>query len=198
VTTLAAISFWFSHLSIPSRLLIMVPLTGWFIQGVVGLIKRARLRSRINITFTTDDGFSHQQCITITNHGDERLFTAECQIESSNRPDNYPKGMFRLGWGDGTQPNATIPRYASERILIANFHDVTVAHSLLEMSIWKVVGGVSMVQWWARWEVKKDTLPYFKLRVAIIAHGTREPWVRLFILTPKAPLGPLSLTTTET
>jgi hypothetical protein len=197
LTTLAAISFWFSHLAVPSRLFIMVPLTCWFVQGIVRIVSMARAHSQMNITFTADDGFSHQQCITVTNHGDERSFTAECRIESSNRPNNYPRGLFKLGWGDGTQLNAMIPRYASERILIANFRDVTASHSLLEMSILKVISGESQVQWWARWQVERDILPYFKLRVAVIAHGAKEPWVRHFLLTPKSPLGPLSLTTVE-
>src|SRR5437879_13586091 len=74
LTTFAAISFWFSHLSIPSRILIMVPLAGWFVQGVISIIKATRLRSQINITVTTDDGFSHQQCITVKNHGEDRVF----------------------------------------------------------------------------------------------------------------------------
>jgi hypothetical protein len=104
VTTGVAAYLWFTRLSVPTRVLILTPVLGWFIQGIATALRRAKERSRINVEITMDDGYSYQQCLTIINRGDDDKFIAECEIESSNRPPNHPKGRFRLGWGMEPSP----------------------------------------------------------------------------------------------
>ena len=176
----------------------------WLWSGVPVLIVAiilVKLRNRtpqINIEVTMDDGYSAYHGLTITNKGDERLFIAEGQIVDSNRAPNYPKGMFRLGWGNGTQSSVKIPQFGSAQILLASFKDVTASHSLWEMSIWKMVDNSNQVLWWARWAVgEKEDLSYFTLKVTVIAEGARKPWMRYFRVTPKTQLGPLTVSLME-
>jgi hypothetical protein len=72
-----------------------------------------------------------------------------------------------------------IHKGASARLLIVSFLDVTSSHSLLEMSIQKLLEGKSVVQWWARWLVEeKEELPLFKSAVgeAFCAYPLSSPW----------------------
>jgi hypothetical protein len=167
------------------------------LMGIFLFIYRDRT-PKINIEVTMDDGHSAFAGLTVINLGAEHLFRAEAQIIGSNRPPNYPKGMFRLGWGDGTQPHVNIPRDASDRVHLGSFEDITKAHSLLEMQVWSLVSGESRKQWYARWLVEdKEALPYFHVRVVVIAEGTQKPWEKTFLLTPETRLGPLSLSPIE-
>lgn len=198
LTLLATLVALFKGLNIATRVYILIPVVSFFVQAVIALVFRARRRSQINIKVTMDDGHSAYAGLTVTNLGEAHLFRAEGQIVASNRPPNYPKGMFRLGWSNHAKPSVDIPQYASERILLASFKDVTETHSLLEMSIWTIVGEESQAQWWARWLVKEDEdLPFFQLRVVVIAEGTRKPWEKNFLITPKSRLGPLSVKLAE-
>ena len=199
LTLIATTVAVFKGLSIATRVYILVPVISFLIQALIAIFYYARKRSQLNIEVTMDDGFSAFQSLTVTNLSEERLFTAECQIEASNRPPNYPKGMYRLGWGyDGKQPNSKIPQYASDQILLANFKGVDDSLSLLELGICKLAGQSTQMQWWARWNAEdSEDLPYFQLKVTVIAEGTRKPWVRHFLLTPETRLGPLSLNDVE-
>ena len=197
LTLLATLVAVFKGLNIATRVYILVPVVAFLVQAVIALIYRARQRSKINIEVTTDDGFSQEQYFTVTNHGEDRLFTAECQIEGSNRPESYPKGAFRLGWGDGTRANTEITQHTSARALLASIQDV-IPHDLLEMKVWKVVEGRSLIQWRARWNAEgNEALPYLNVRLTVVAGGTKKPWVKCFVLMPMTPLGPLSLKSIE-
>lgn len=126
------------------------------------------------------------------------------QIVGSNRPATYPKGLFRMGWVNGRTSQVSIPQHASDRIVLASFEDEYGDHppegppTVFEMHIWRLVEVQRQSQWWLRWLVEdKEELPYLELKVAVIAEGTRKPWIRYFMLTPKSRLGPLSLSLVE-
>jgi len=198
LTLAATIISKFMGFPVAAKIYILVPVVSFLFQSLIGLFLYIARGSRIDISVSMDDGWSAYQGITVTNNGRQNLFRAEGQIVGSNGPANYPKGTFRLGWGNGTQPDVTIPQHASDQILVGGFEDVTNAHSLFDLRVFKLVNNESQIRWNVRWLAEdKDELPWFQLKVSVIAEGTRTPWVRTFLLIPKTRLGPLCLSAVE-
>jgi hypothetical protein len=178
-----------------SNFLILVapPLTLLLILVIVGIV-RGVFTHRLDIRALPSGGPNERLTLGIRNRGKQGTFSAFCEIIGHpNGVNDFPKGEFRCGWGDGTLERKMIPHGETESILIASFRDVT-KYVLSEMTLWEVIEGRSLEKAWLRWhQGKEEILPSFNIQIRITCEGSKEEKKYTCGVGPASSVGPLKM-----
>jgi hypothetical protein len=193
LTTIAAVCLWFTHLSVPTKILVLTPILAWLVQTVAWLVRVASLSPSVNIRVHPTSGPATTIFLKVTNLDKSTTFSAFGEIVGHpNGVNDFRRGEFQFGWDDGKLERRLIHRDETASVVIASFEEV--GKYLNELKVWEVVGP-ECVPWESfRWNVyPQEILPAFEMRVRIVGENTHSPKTFSFTVRPKEFMGPLEL-----
>jgi hypothetical protein len=162
------------------------------------LVSRIR-NPAIHFQVCPTSGPSQSISLIVKNLGRTTTFSAFCEIvDHPNGSNDYRKGEFRCGWGDGSAEQRLLPKDETSTILIAAFSRPAHMDDILQADLLEVLGQNAKRWDTFRWQEYPDgRLPAFILRIRLVAERTRKPKVLLYTLKPCGYLGPLEMVVHE-
>jgi hypothetical protein len=182
-----------AHHPASSLELVLIPLGGFIAMAAFAFYVN-RVRGEMNLLVTPSEGPGIQQILIVKNLGKKDTFSAFCEIIGHpNGVNDYRRGEFRCGWGDGSVPKKTIPSGETESILIGSLSEV-VKFDLCEMILWEVVEGKKNVRGSFRWNRHPDErLPSFNIRIRFTSENSDKTQRYTCSVGPYTFHGPLRM-----
>jgi hypothetical protein len=189
------VGFWkkLAHHPASSLELVLIPLVGWLIMCAFALYTN-RVKGSMKLLLTPSEGPGTHQILIVKNLGKRDTFSAFCEIIGHpNGVNDYRRGEFRCGWGDGSVPKKTIPSGETESILISSFSEV-VRFDLSEMILWEVIEGKKNVRGSFRWNQHPDEqMPSFNMKIRFTSESSGKSQTCICSVGPYSIHGPLRM-----
>jgi hypothetical protein len=204
LTAILSVTFWFKHLSVPSRLLIVTPLLAWLVQGIVNAVRRIRRpHQRCPLTLIPHGDKDTDVYLEVVNEGDPVSVSAQLRVVGVSTGVSFKQYAYDGEWRAtltfqdvryGTIPYRStkgvhIETGKSKLLRIATFFIPREAFGDSNMSL---VGINESIMWDI--ELKPgEVLPFFVVQIVLLCKGYRKSIIRKYRVGPIKSYGPIEM-----